>query len=111
MTSRTITSDEARARAEARFQKAAQRDQDAAQSKKEQETLAKTTAARVEHLRALRLAKEATAATPEQIEADAEAEKQRQALLSIGQPLLPPKPKRVRKKAAPKATAKTATAH
>jgi alkanesulfonate monooxygenase SsuD/methylene tetrahydromethanopterin reductase-like flavin-dependent oxidoreductase (luciferase family) len=97
MTSRTITSDEARARAEQRFAKANERARESEAAVKAEEESRRAVAAKVERLRAMRLAKEAVVATPDQIEADAEAERQRADLLAMGKPPAPPKVKRPRK--------------
>lgn len=86
MTSRTITSDEARARAEQRFQKSAQREREAEAAEKAEGDRRKQTAAKMEHLRALRLARESGEATPDQAEADAENEKRRAKLLGLDKP-------------------------
>ena len=86
MTSRTITSEDARARAEQRFQKTAQRERDAAAAEKAEAERRKATAAKMEHLRALRLAREAGETTPAQAEADAENEKRRAELLGLDKP-------------------------
>lgn len=83
MTARTINSDEARARAEQRFQKTAQRERDAAAAEKAEAERRKATAAKMEHLRALRLAREAGETTPAQAEVDAENQKRRAELLGL----------------------------
>lgn len=105
MTSRTITSEDARARAEQRFAKATERAQAADAAQKAEEDRRKAVATKMDRLRAMRLAKEASEATPDQIEADAAAQKQRAELLAMGKPQLPPKPKRPRKAKAPAKTA------
>jgi membrane protein involved in colicin uptake len=86
MTSRTITSDEARARAEQRFQKGAQREREAEAAQKAEADRRKATEVKMEHLRALRLAREAGEATPAQAEANAENEKRRAELLGLEKP-------------------------
>ena len=86
MTSRTITSEDARARAEQRFQKASQREREAEAAQKAEQDRRKATASKMEHLRALRLAREAGDATPAQAEAAADNEKRRAELLGIGKP-------------------------
>jgi hypothetical protein len=86
MTSRTITSDEARARAEQRFQKNAQREREAEAAEKAEAERRKAVAAKMEHLRALRLAHEAGESTPAQAEAAAENEKRRAELLGLEKP-------------------------
>ncbi|WP_341908896.1 hypothetical protein [Ferrovibrio terrae] len=86
MTSRTITSEDARARAEQRFQKASQREREAEAAQKADADQRKAVNAKVDRLRAMRLAKEATAATPLQAEADALAKQQRADLLGIAKP-------------------------
>lgn len=99
------TSEEARNRAEQRFQKITERERAAEQAVKDQEKEYKATADKVERLRAMRLAKEAaqSGGEPSELEREAElqAEEQRAAILAIGKPPAPPKPKRAtRKKAA-----------
>ncbi|MEK9970285.1 MAG: hypothetical protein VW600_14190 [Ferrovibrio sp.] len=83
MTARTITSDEARARAEQRFQKSAQREREAEAAQKAEAERRKATEVKMEQLRALRLARDAGEATPAQVEADAENEKRRAELLGL----------------------------
>lgn len=104
MTSRTITSDEARARAEQRFQKTAQREREAEAAEKAEAERRKATAAKMEHLRALRLAREAGETTPAQAEADAENEKRRAELLGLEKAPAPKRKASMRpRKAAPAA--------
>ncbi len=86
MTARTITSDEARARAEQRFQKTAQREREAEAAEKAEAERRRQTAAKMEHLRKLRLAREAGETTPAQAEAAAEDEKRRADLLGLDKP-------------------------
>lgn len=103
MTARTITSDDARARAEQRFQKTAQREREAEAAEKAEADRRKAVAAKMQHLRELRLAREAGETTPAQAEIDAENEKRRAELLGL-EKAAPPKRKasmRPRKAAPP----------
>ncbi len=86
MTSRTITSDEARQRAEQRFQKASQREREAEAAQKAEDDRRKAVANKMEHLRKLRMAREAVDTTPAQAEANAENEKRRADLLGLAKP-------------------------
>lgn len=93
-------SEEARARAEERFERLTAQQKQAEQVHKEREKAAKATADRVEQLRAMRLAREAEQQdgdlTDAQREAAAEAEEKRAELLTFGQPPKPPVAKRRR---------------
>jgi hypothetical protein len=86
MTARTITSADARARAEQRFQKTAQRERDAEASEKAEAERRKATAAKMEHLRKLRMAREAGEPAPDQAALDAENVKRRAELLGLDKP-------------------------
>jgi hypothetical protein len=103
MTARTITSDDARARAEQRFQKTAQREREAEASQKAEADRYKATAARMEQLRALRMAREAGETTPAQAEAAAENEKRRADLLGLEKAPAPKRKASMRPKKAPPA--------
>lgn len=104
MTARTITSADARARAEQRFQKTAQRERDAEASQKAEAERQKATAAKMEHLRALRLARDTAEATPAQAETEAENAKRRAELLGLEKAPAPKRKASMRpRKAAPPA--------
>lgn len=103
MTARTITSDEARARAEQRFQKTAQREKDAAAAEKAEADRRKAVAAKMEHLRKLRLAREAAGTTPDQAEQAAEDEKRRAELLGLEKAPAPKRKASMRPRKAPPA--------
>jgi hypothetical protein len=89
MTSRSITSEDARARAEQRFQKASQREREAEAAQKAEADRRKATAAKMDHLRALRLAREAGETTPAEAEIAADNEKRRAELLGLAKPAAP----------------------
>lgn len=93
-------SEEARARAEERFERLTAQQKQADQVHKEREKAAKATADRVEQLRAQRLAREAAQQEGEETEAQreaaAEAEQKRAELLAYGQPAKPPVARRRR---------------
>lgn len=84
-----ISADEARRRAEARFEKITQREKEAAESMAAEQARQKAVAAKIERLRSLRLAKE--------------AEDQAAAALELAYAPTAPAPKRKRKAAAAKA--------
>lgn len=104
MTARTIMSDEARARAEQRFQKTAQRAREAEAAERAEAERRRATAAKMEKLRALRLAREAGETMPEPAEVIAANEKSRAELLGLEKAPAPRRKASMRpRKAAPAA--------